>query len=168
MRAMTVRFIAFVKFFGQEAVAMFRTSDTRLTECLLAVVTLAWVGVMMHPSWPKSSSAIYVIMNEWLPQWLWNAVFLSVGSVTLFAVVLNDLPLRRLCAFTGAGLFVYVSVAAWLSPVLSPAAVILPIYAAASVLAYWRVGELIRYEDTRRTVMASYRLPGKGAIHGAH
>ncbi len=147
------------KKFIAEAAIMLRTSDTRLTEFLMANITLAWAAVMMLPAWTAPDSLVHQIMIQFMPQFAWNAVFLTVGLSGIYAVVFNDLRLRRMCAFASTGLFIYVAISFWKCPVLLPGALIIPVYVAASVLAYWRLGEAIRYEEMRRAVLATYVGP---------
>jgi hypothetical protein len=142
---------------------MLRTSDTRMAEFMIAIISLAWACVMMMPGWTHTNSIVHKIMTEFLPQPVWNTLFLTVGLSGLYAVVKNDFNLRRLCAFAASGLYCFVSLAYWQMGVLLPGALIVPIYSAVSVLAYWRLGEAIRYECMRRAVLATYELVGPEA-----
>lgn len=116
-----------------------RGSCTRFAEVQSALMALLWAVWLALPLGTFTSSQSYRHMAAWAPEWVWAAFFGVVGSVQLTAVLqdamrFNPLPMRRVCAWVSALIWLWIGL---LFLYASPASLAGPTFAGVAVGLFW-------------------------------
>jgi hypothetical protein len=146
---------------GHDAVmflTMRRFFPLRASEWILAFMMISWGIVLAEPTSTFELTPIYVGLQRIGSEETWSWICLSIGSIRLFALMMNDtwpritLPLRTLMSFASCFFWFQVTlgiIAAGIAGIANTAIAVYPWLAVLDVVCMYRTGvDHARYRKT--------------------